>query len=234
MATLNEIVREVILEEKQKNLKIYYDIDVDIKPKAAPEETIVPSDTEPTTEPVATEEPIAEPAGENLSGAFESKKEKGNLLLEQEKYTQKITGELIVPKEKAMNIQTINDLIEFLSGEQFEGDTKQSPVEKVLGKKKKVKSGKIISPAVQDIILIFSGVAGQASVLGDLINKEDKIIIEIKYGNNETDNIGLKINKSAGTDVASTTIVKDGELLSGKFDPVLINKQILYFRNSLT
>jgi hypothetical protein len=231
--TLNEVIKEVILEEKQKNLKIIYDIDVNLSPKEKPEDEVPELDqtTPPTEEPV-TPEPAAPAA--NLSGAFESKKEKGKLLTEAVKYVQKIAGEASVPYEKAMNIQTINDLIEYLSGEEHEGMSKQTPVEKVLEKKKKVKAGKIISPAVQDIILVLSGVAGQASALGDLINKEDKIIISIMYGNNESDNIGLKINKNAGTEVASTTIVKDGEILPGQFDATLINKQILFYRNSLT
>lgn len=239
MATLKSLVEEVILEEKQKNLKVFYNIDINIKEKVSPE---VPVETPVVTPPAAEvpTEPVPGAPVTTETPVPESVKHKGKLLKEADEapkgkdYTNKITGEVSVPAEDAMNIQTINDLVEYLSGQDAEIDKKKSPVEKALDKKtKKVKAGKVISSDVQDIILILTGVSGEASALGDIISKEDKIIIELKYGNNPTDNIGLKINKNSGTDVASTSIVKDGELLPGKFDPALINKYILFYRNSL-
>ncbi len=240
MATLKSIVREIILEEKQTNLKIFYDIDINIKAKTEPApETALPTPPMPQAAITPTEAPEAMTSAPPIA-ATESTKHKGKSLNEADEpkasdYVNKTVGVAIVPKEEAMNIQTINDLVEYLSGQEHTEDKKKSPVEKALDKKaKKVKAGKIITPEVQDIILILTGVAGEASAIGDLIGKEDKIIIELKYGNSETDNIGLKINKNSGTDVASTTIVKDGELLPGKFDPTLINKYILFYRNSLS
>jgi hypothetical protein len=257
MATLKSIVAEIILEEKQKNLKVFYDIDINIKPKEkTKEDTGVIAPTPPAVPETSSVEPAAPVAESKKKGKGVLISEAGEILAatpelapdiipetptapkedksSKSEYTNKMKGELLVPQEDAMNIQTINDLVEYLSSKDHEEKANKTSVEKVLNKKeKKVKSGKVISEEVQDIILILTGVSGEASAIGDLIGKDDKIIIELMYGNNNTDNIGLKINKNSGTDVASTTIVKDGELLAGKFDPTLINKQILRTSNEM-
>ncbi len=103
---------------------------------------------------------------------------------------------------------------------------------RVLGKKaKKVKGESIISPTIQEVILVLAG-AGQ-SALDDIVDKGDKIIVEVKYGKDKYDNIGFKITKNAGTSVFSIMLVKDGEILPGQFNQALLNKQILYYRNSI-
>lgn len=233
MSTIKSLIKEVILEEKQTSIKIFYNIDVKIKAKEEPIEPEVPAAIEPEVSSPATAE-VPPPAVPETSAVESIKASKKMLLVEDASdYLQKISGEVLVPSNDAMNIQTINDLIEFLSGEKYL--VKKTSMEKVLEKegRKEKKSGKIITPEIQDIILILAGASGQAKIIGDLISKEDKIIIEIKYGNSDKDNIGLKINKNSGTDIISTSILKDGELLSGNFDPALINKYILFYRNSI-
>lgn len=231
MATVKSVIDDVIFEEKNVNLKLIYDIDVFIQKfkdeKDKETETEEPEVTQVPTEPEAT--PAATP--EEETPATEGFDDKGNLLTE-EVFKQKVAGELIVPKEAAMNIQTIQDLIDYLSDKDHVAE-KKTAIQRALDKKGKVqKKGKIISPLIQEVILLLAGIGGEEE-LGDIIDKGDKVIVQLQYGNSATDNIGLKINKNAGTDVFSIMIVKDGEILPGTFDQTLINKQILYFRNSI-
>lgn len=172
MSTINDIIKEVIFESKEKNLKLFYKIDVLIKNQEKEEKN----------------------------------KETKSI------YKQKLESELTVPQKISENIQTIQDLIDYLSDEKRNGE-------------------KIISPIIKEIILIATG--SQSGALSNVIGKDDKVIIQIEYGNNKYDNIGFKINKNDGTDIFSITMIKDGEILQGNFNQALINKQILFYRNSV-
>jgi hypothetical protein len=231
MTTVKDVIQDVIFEEKKQSLKLMYNIDVFIQEFKDKEEE---PETPPTPQagpeaPAAAETPAEEPTGEEETAA-ESFDDEGNLITEAV-YKRKVEGELTVPKEEAENIQTLQDLIDYLSDKKH-GQAKTSSVAKVLGKgDKNVKGETIISPTIQEVILILAG-AGQGA-LDDIVDKGDKVIVEVKYGKDKYDNIGFKINKNAGTDVFSIMLVKDGELLPGQFNQALLNKQILYYRNSI-
>lgn len=237
MTTVKDVIQDVIFEEKKQNLKLMYNIDVFIqefkdKEDEEPETPAAPqAGPEAPEAPEAPETPAEEPTGGEE--AAESFDDEGNLITEAI-YKREVEGELTVPKEEAQNIQTLQDLVDYLSDKKH-GQAKISSVAKVLGKNSKgsknVKGEPIISPTIQEVILILAG-AGQSS-LDDIIDKGDKVIVEVKYGKDKYDNIGFKINKNAGTDVFSIMLIKDGELLSGQFNQALLNKQILYYRNSI-
>jgi len=225
MSTLNKIIKEVLFEEKTEELKIFYNIDVELIPKKVePEQNI-------TQEP---EQDNSQEQNANQTKQESINDKNDNILLEAEKaFKQKIEGTISIQKKDAANIQTINDLIEFLSKEAYKKEAKQTSMEKILNKKKLVSAGKIINPIIKEIILILTNSSDGDKNIKDLISKDDKLIIEIKYGENEMDNIGFKINKTKGTEITSVTIVKDGGILPEKFNPILVNKQILFYRNSL-
>jgi hypothetical protein len=237
MSTLKNLIDEVILEAKNETLKLFYDVDVFLQEfkdtEKEPEDKVEPAagtstagePAPPTTEP-APASPA--PASTTTTEPTEGFDEAGELLTEAI-IKIKAKGELVVPKEDAANIQTIQDLIDYL-GDQTH--TQQSIVEKVLEKKGTNKSVKIITPEIQEIILILMGIGGDKQ-LADIVDKGDKVIIDIDYGPEKLNSIGFKVNKNAGTDVFSIMIKKDGKVLSGKFDQAMVNKQILYYRNSL-
>lgn len=235
MSTLKNLVDEIILEQKEQTLKLYYDIDVfiqEFEDKEPEEET----PEEPVTaEPIVPETPAVAPVDPAATIAPTESTIENQTLLNEETLTEAITktkvkGELTVPKEDASNIQTIQDLIDYLSDKKH---TEKSLVEKVLDKKgTQASETNIISPVVQEVILILAGVGGDKE-LGDIVDKGDKVIVDIDYGTNQTTSIGFKINKNAGADVFSIMIKKDGKILSGKFDQTMLNKQILFYRNSL-
>ena len=217
MATVNEIFSQVIFEENKETLKVWYDIDVTIKEK--PEEE---------TETPETETPEAETPAE------ESTKLKGRSLNEVELATfkQRAKGEIVVPKQDLMNIQTIQDLISFLYDKDHI-EQKTTSVGRALGKSGSPESqGKIVNDTIQELLLVLTG-TGSGQSIDEIIDRDDKIIIEIKYGAGAGDNIGFKVNKNSGTDVASISIVKNDEIVAGNFSSDIINKQILFYRNSL-
>lgn len=220
MATVKNVIDDIIFEDKNVSLKLFYNVDVfiqEFRDKTKEEETPVPDEEVPT--PETETPPVAE-----------STNEKDNLLTEAI-FKQKAIGEIAIPKEDVMNIQTIQDVIDYLSDKDHMENSKGT-IQKVLNKDSKQTKGKILSPEIQEVVLTLAGMGGEEG-LGDIIDKGDKVVVEIQYGNSKTDSIGFKINKSAGTDVFSIMIMKDGEILPGAFNPTLVNKQILFFRNSI-
>jgi chemotaxis response regulator CheB len=235
MSTLKKLVDEIILEQKEESLKLFYEVDVFLQEfkdaEKEPEDQAQPAAGTASPEEIKPE-PIPTPTPNETPTPEEEKKEdfseKGNLLTEAI-IKIKTKGELVVPKDEAANIQTIQDLIDYLGDKNH---NEQSTVEKILGKKGTRKSVKIITPEVQEIILILMGLGGDKQ-LKDIVDKGDKVIIDVDYGPEKLNSIGFKVNKNAGADAFSIMIKKDGKVLSGKFDQSMINKQILYYRNSL-
>lgn len=224
MATIKELVNEVILEKKEETLKIFYDINIKISEREEEQPETIPPEEDLQSAPPETAEVTAEESVRN-----DLKAERRKYLIE-EVFTQNKKGESTVNKNEALNIQTVYDLISFMTSDK--PVKKPSIVQKALGDKTKIESNKILSEVERELIFAFLG-TGQ---LSDIISTDDKVLIEIKYGISADNNIGFRINKNSGTDAFETVIVKDNEVLPGKLTAQninLINEQILYFRNSI-
>ena len=224
MATIKELVNEVILEKKEESLKIFYDINIKISEREEEQPETIPPEEDLQSAPPETAEVTAEESVRN-----DLKAERRKYLIE-EVFTQNKKGESTVNKNEALNIQTVYDLISFMTSDK--PVKKPSIVQKALGDKTKIESNKILSEVERELIFAFLG-TGQ---LSDIISTDDKVLIEIKYGISADNNIGFRINKNSGTDAFETVIVKDNEVLPGKLTAQninLINEQILYFRNSI-
>lgn len=237
MATLKDIIQDVIFEEKTQNLKLFYDIDVfiqEFKEKEEQDDT-AEQDTE-SGDDADTNTVDSETAGtEQVDAGTESESNEDTIhngeYLREAVYKRKVEGELVVPKEEAMNIQTLQDLVDYMSDKSHTAQ-KRSSVAKVLGKKgKEEDEGKIITPTIQEVILILAG-AGTGA-LDNIVDIGDKVIVQVMYGKDKYDNIGFKINKNSGTDTFSIMLVKDGEILAGQFNQTALNKMILTYRNSI-
>lgn len=216
MSKLSNVIREVLYEEKNKTLKLFYNIDIFIQEfipanKENKEKKTRPGITQPeqvtTTQSPQGATPPPVPSTTPITASI--KKYFGNLLNE-DIFKSKAQGTLIVSKEKAENIQTLEDLLDFLS----DADNNK----------------KLISDLVIEIILGITGV-GQNSIQ-EIINEGDKLLINLDYGNDMTDSIGLKVNKNAGSNTMTMSMKKDGKILSGKFDTPTFNKQLIFYRNS--
>ncbi|MFW6233187.1 MAG: hypothetical protein ACOC3Z_00830 [Nanoarchaeota archaeon] len=225
MATLKGIIDEVILEKKNDALKVFYEIDVFIQEYKNTDD----EDTEQEEQPAQNQQDTVEPTQEPEEPAEESFDEEGNLLTE-EIFKKKLEGETSIEKKDAERIQTVQDLVDYLSDEKIE--TKNASIIQKILKGKEAQKERIISPVIKEVILLMTGIGGDESVK-DIVNKNDKVIVQIEYGYSKEDSIGLRINKKAGTEVYSIFLIKDGKILNGPFNQQLMNERLLYYRNSL-
>lgn len=212
MAKINSIISEILYEEKSKNLKLLYNIDIFIQnfpeepePEAEPEAPVV------APEPEVPEQPQGIGVPEPQGIAASTKEEKGNVLNE-ETFKSRQRDEIVVPHEKAENIQTLEDLLEFLTDQKQDGK-------------------QLINDVVVEIVLSLAG-TGEKQV-DDVISKGDKIIIDLDVGFGEEDSVGIKVNKLSGSDTATMTIKKDSKILPGPFTTANFNKYLLYYRNAI-
>lgn len=198
---IKSVIKEILFEQKEKATKLFYNIDLFIQE--------FEDETEP--EPEAQEKPKEEPAKEEPEAPEEETKSFGKILTEAI-HKMKSSGEFVVPQQDAENIQSLEDLIDYVSD-------------------KKDKGKAIIDKLTQEIVLSLADVGTKP--IEDVINEGDKILIDIDYGLKKEDSVGLKVVKNAGTNSASILMKKDGKILASPFDIVAFNHQMVYVRNSL-
>lgn len=187
MANLKDLIEEIILEKKNDILKLFYNIDVFIQEF---------KEDEPETKKAQAnqEEPEAQ--------------EESTEYVTEEIYRNKKEGSLNVSVQDAKNIQTVDDLLDYLSDH------------------------RVVSEIVKEVILIMMNVSSGKQI-SDIINEGDKVIVDIDYGNSEDDSIGFRINKRAGTNAYSLSIKKDGKIEEGNFNLKAFEQQVIYYRNSI-
>lgn len=122
-------------------------------------------------------------------------------------FHQKKRGEAKLTKKEINNTQSVEDLVDLM------------------------RDKKLFNDAVKEIIVFFFDATQEE--LKEGINPDDKIYIEIDFGETLNNSTGFKINKRAGSNSLTIMMKRNGEVLAGQFSEKLINKQILFFRNNL-
>jgi len=122
-------------------------------------------------------------------------------------FRQKKEGEVKLTKKEISNTQSAEDLIDLMSDKN------------------------LLNKAVKEIIVFFFDASEEE--LEEAINPDDKIYIELDFGENLDSSTGFKINKRAGSSSLTIMMKRDGEVLVGQFSEKLTNKQILFYRNNL-
>ena len=222
MTKVSNLLEEVLYEqEKEKSLKLFYNVNMFIQEFKDEK----PKEPEPVAEPTVPVEPVAQtvpatpvaaepvptiPATEPTSQPVESVNDVEKMINE-EIFKTRSNGMLTVTKEDGENIQTLNDLLDYLSDQSTNGK-------------------KLINEVAIEIIL---NVVEQKENVADIINKGDKVLLDIDYGFDRDDSIGIKVNKVAGSDSMSVTMKKDNKILPGQFNLPEFNKQLIFYRNSL-
>ena len=215
--------------EKNKSLKLFYNMDIHIiNPNKNPPQE--PVQQEPVQQPVPQQqvpEVPAQPVPQQIPQiSTESKMLKRvKMMLEDDftlgssdktdsdDYTYKNEGILNVPQDEFENIQTLDDLLDFMS------DSKDE-------------SGKqVLDEAAVELVLSMIGIT--QTPLEDLVKKDDKVFIDVTYGNKKDDSIGFKVLKRDGVNNLSIVMKKNNEILDAKFDLKSFNSQILEFRNGI-
>ena len=212
-----DIIRKELLFESKKEvagaLKIFYSIDIKIQEEGTP----IEQPQEPT--PVQEPQPVAqEPAPQPQPVAQEPQPVVQQESINEEEeddddktIVKKLDGVLTLTKEDADNIQSIEDLIDFMADKKNNGE-------------------KILDELTVEVITALI-MAPDAMKTNEIIKKDDQIIITIYYGYKKENSIGFKILKRKGVSSVSTIMLKDNEVLDSQFDFRKFNSQIVDYRN---
>lgn len=210
------ISKEFLFESKKEvagALKVFYSIDIKIQEEQSIEQPMEPETPAPepepapvavpqpqTVPPVPAQQPVVQQESINEEDADDGKS-----------VIKKLDGVLTLTKEDADNIQSVEDLIDFMADKKDHGE-------------------KILDELTVEVItsLIMSP---DAMKTNDIIKKEDQIIITIYYGYKKENSIGFKILKRRGVSSVSTIMLKDNEVLDSQFDFKKFNSQIVDYRN---
>lgn len=124
----------------------------------------------------------------------------------------KLEGEVELKKEKVDEIQTFQDIIEYLTKEQVEGVS-------------------VLDDFSSEILnIIFTP---QASQISQKVDKKSSIFTDIQYGFSKDDNVGVRIKKTANSDLISNVMIIDGSIINAPFNLMKVNERIIDYRNSL-
>lgn len=190
------LIKNVLYEKKEKALTIFYKTDIEIKEN--PEEMEEPAEV--PTEAPKEEVPVPETLTQQEETIFE------------ETFTSKSEGKTVVSENEIDNIQSLEDLMDYLSN-------------------KKIRGTPILNDAITEIIMNMAN--GGAQSIADLVDKSDKILINIDYGKDKDNSIGIKALKNKGTNILSLVMKKNDKVIPGTFNLQEFNRQIVFFRNSI-
>lgn len=124
----------------------------------------------------------------------------------------KIEGQVELKQEKVDEIQTFQDIIEYLTKEQVEGVS-------------------VFDEFTSEVInTIFSP---QAAQISKMVDKKSSIFVDIQYGFAKDDNVGVRIKKVANSDTVSNVMIIDGEIINAPFNLMKVNERIIDYRNNL-
>lgn len=127
-------------------------------------------------------------------------------------YNHKAQGELTVPQEKAENVQNLENLLNFAAN-MYEGGEP------------------LINELVVETIKTAAGV-GQGAI-DQILDENDKMIVDLDYGFSKDDGVGIKINKQSGNEMVSFSMKHDGNIVGQSFNYDTFNQQLLDLRKRL-
>ena len=243
--TLRDIINkefEVIKEETRKEkkvVKIFYKLNLNlIKPDQAPEQPEQhdneANNQQPEQQQNNTQIPQQDLQQQNIQAQNNTPQPENNIpqidvselpsiqteetennnvdIKDDNTIVRKLEGEVELKKEKVDEIQTFQDIIEYLTKEQVEGVS-------------------VLDDFSSEILnIIFTP---QASQISQKIDKKSSIFADIQYGFGKDDNVGVRIKKTANSDLISNVMIIDGSIINASFNLMKVNERIIDYRNSL-
>lgn len=219
--------KEMLVEQHiRKQLKIIYEIDMTLI--KAKEETPEKQPTqevqqEPAKQPEVTNQPNqpvqVEPAVTDVNASpvtsAPTPQELGvaSVVTEEEnedKIERKLSGEAILTDSEKDNIQSFEDIIDILSKKEVNGD-------------------KVFDDFCVEVITLCCNQKFQE--LQTTVDKKSKIFVEIYFGYNKDDSVGVRFSKRPNSELLTSTILIDNEIVTTKFSIDRVNQRIIEFRN---
>jgi len=219
--------REMLVEQYvRKQLKIIYEIDLDLI-KANEKEPVQQNQEmpqQPIQEPMqqVAQEPIQPQPVQNSSNippepiqqaTTPSPQELGIASVvteEEETINKKITGEISLSNEEKDNIQSFEDIINVMS-------------------KKKINGNQIFDDFSAEMITLCCNQNFQQ--LQNDLDKKSKIFVEIYYGYNKDDSVGIRFSKRSNSETLTSSMLIDNEIIMTKFSIDKVNQRVAEFRN---
>ena len=232
--------RSIVIEEHvRKGLKVYYEVDLELyKPTEENIEQPTQQNVQPQQQDLSqqmTQEPTAQPIQDvnqqtqttqpvqdmnnqpnNQTSGIDVDSFKLSSVTTEEnedddnKIIKKFEGEMSLNDSQKDNIQSFDDILEALS-------------------KLKSKGENMFDEFSLEIATLCAN--QNFDKLKSELDKKSKIFIEIYYGFKKDDSIGVRFSKRPNSDILTSTMLIDNEIVSSKFDINRINQQIVEYRN---
>lgn len=232
--------RSIVIEEHvRKGLKVYYEVDLELyKPTEENIEQPTQQNVQPQQQDLSqqmTQEPTAQPiqdvnqqaqttqttqpvqdmnnqTNNQTSGIDVDSFKLSSVTTEENEddENKKFEGEMALNDSQKDNIQSFDDILEALS-------------------KLKSKGENMFDEFSLEIATLCAN--QNFDKLKSELDKKSKIFIEIYYGFKKDDSVGVRFSKRPNSDILTSTMLIDNEIVSSKFDINRINQQIVEYRN---
>ena len=240
-----ELFDKEILNEQhvRKELKVIYELNLDLyKPEEIkiPQEQPQQNNTQEIQQvsqeipqvPVQQTPEVSQEQPENVAPENQQQQQQNNADLENNKsldialssvvtedeissnsenrIIRKFEGEIKLSDSQKDNIQSFEDIIEVLSNYKKDGTN-------------------ILDEFCSEVIGLCSN--QQFDQIKQKVDKKSKIWVEIYYGYNKDDSVGVRFNKRQNSDILTSTLLIDNEIVSAKFSIDKVNQRISEYRN---
>lgn len=230
--------RSIVIEEHvRKGLKVYYEVDLELyKPTEEKVEQPIQQNIQPQQPQDMNSQSIQEPVQSSPDMNQQPQQDLNNQPVNQtqdtsgidvdsfklssvtteenendeNKIIKKFEGEMTLNDSQKDNIQSFDDILEALS-------------------KLKSKGENMFDEFSLEVATLCAN--QNFDKLKSELDKKSKIFIEIYYGFKKDDSIGVRFSKRPNSDILTSTMLIDNEIVSSKFDINRINQQIVEYRN---
>lgn len=239
-----QIFDKEILNEQyvRKELKIIYELKLDLYKTASEEETpAAPQQTQPVNTPEISPAPVENPVAPvpeqppvDTTAMPPEKTSQQPSSAEQETANALQNALSSVVTEDEASVNDGNKIMRNFEGEVSLSETQKDNIQSfedildVLVKHRK-DGTEIIDDFCAEIITLCAN--QQFDQIKQKLDKKSKIWVEIYYGYNKDDSVGLRFSKRQNSDILTSTMLIDNEIVSAKFSIDKINQKIAEYRN---
>lgn len=250
-----EIFDKAVLTEEhvRKGLKIFYEIDLDlIKPKV-PEQSAVPQQpaaTPETTQPVqSVQNPEQQPVNSEPMSA--ETPEQSQQEISQNTPEQSVEEPENTEQDSTQNFSASSFKASVVTEDEVSETTEERIVRKFEGVASLSESEKDNIQSFEDVVDVLSRTKKNGTEILDefsteiinlciqqnfqeiktKVDKKSKIFVEVYYGYKKDDSCGLRFSKRPNSDMLTSTMLIDNEIISAKFNIEKLNQQVAEYRN---
>lgn len=130
---------------------------------------------------------------------------------DENKIIRKVEGEIVLSDKQKDMIQSFDDIISELTEEKNNGEP-------------------VLDEFSEELIRLLYG--PNVNDINQKIDKGSSIFVEIFYGYKKEDGVGVRFNKRKASESVTSTMLIDNEIISVPFSIARVNKMIVDLRNS--